>query len=393
MDLKYSKEDEDFRLMVREWINQNLPDYFKENADTGAVSSRARRLPWYKKLSEKGWLCVSWPKEYGGPGWTMAQQSIFNEEAAEAGAPGPDMGVYMVGPMMIEFGSEEQKQRYLPKIAKSEEFWCQGYSEPNAGSDLANLALRAERDGDHYVLNGQKIWTSGANEADMIFILARTGKGDKKQQGISFLVAPMDTPGIRIEPIKQITDESHFYETFFTDVRVPVANRIGGENEGWTIAKRLLAHERVGLGAARTFRNSLNKLIKLAKDVTANGAGTNRIEDPIVRQRVAKLAMKLDALNAVDYRVLTQLLHGNMPGPESSIIKLFGSELYQEICQLALEVQGPACQLWADPDLQALERNWPKTAMMSRSYSIFSGTSEIQRNIISERVLSMPRGN
>lgn len=391
MDLKYSKEDEDFRVMVREWVTENLPENFRTSADTGAVSSRGARLPWYQSLAKKGWLCVSWPKEYGGPGWTLAQQAIFNEEASIQGAPGPDMGVYMVGPMLIEFATDEQKKRYLPPIAAAEEFWCQGYSEPNAGSDLANLALRAEDRDDNYILNGQKIWTSGANEAEMIFILVRTETSGKKQRGISFVVAPMDTEGIRITPIKQITDESHFYETFFTDTKVPKENLIGRENEGWTIAKRLLAHERVGLGAARTFQNSLNKLIELAK--RANTNGSTKIEDPVIRQKVAKLSMELDALRATDYRGLTQMLHGSMPGPESSIIKLFGSEIFQGICELALEIQGPAAQLWADENLRDLEQNWSKTAMMSRSYSIFSGTSEIQRNIISERVLGMPRGN
>lgn len=388
MDLKFSKEDEEFRLMAREWISENLPEYFKNNSDPGAVSSRSRRLPWYKKLAEKGWLCASWPKEAGGPGWTLAQQAIFQEEASNQGAPGPDMGVYMVGPMLIEYGNEEQKKRYLPKIAAAEEFWCQGYSEPNAGSDLANLALRAERDGDDYILNGQKIWTSGANEADQIFILARTNpKAEKKQTGISFLLAPMDSPGIRIEPIKQITDESHFYETFFTDVRVPVANRVGGENEGWTIAKRLLAHERVGLGAARTFRSSLNRAIRLALE---KKGVDGRVSDRVTRQKLAELSMQLDGLAAVDYRVITQLLQGNMPGPESSIVKLFGSELFQHICDVALETLGPDSIIWNENGENS-EHGWSKMATQSRAYSIFSGTSEIQRNIISERVLGMPR--
>ena len=195
MDLKYSQEEETFRREIRQWIAGNLPEKFKQTADTGAISSRGARLPWYRKLAEKGWLCANWPREHGGPGWSLAQQVIFQEEAGAMGAPGPDMGVYMVGPLIIEYGNEEQKKKYLPKIAAAEMFWCQGYSEPNAGSDLANLALRAERDGDDYVLNGQKIWTSGANEADMIFLLARTdASSGKKQLGISFLVAPLSSP-------------------------------------------------------------------------------------------------------------------------------------------------------------------------------------------------------
>ena len=315
---------------------------------------------------------------------------IFTEEAGAAGAPGADMGQYMVGPLLIEYGSEEQKKRYLPPITTADELWCQGYSEPNAGSDLANLALRADRDGDDYILNGQKIWTSGADESDMIFVLVRTNAhAEKKQQGISFLLTPMDTPGIRIEPIRQITGESHFFEVFFTDVRVPVANRIGNENEGWTLAKRLLAHERASLGSSRSFRKTLLRLQQFAERTSYNGAAAT--EDMSIRRKLAQLNMKLDALSATDYRGLTLLFKGQMPGAESSIKKLYASELFQEMTDLALEIQGPACQLWDDENMSELEDGWPKAAVLSRSWTIFSGTSEIQRNIISERVLGMPR--
>jgi len=390
MDLKYSREDEDFRLMVREWIQKNLPEQYKTSTDSGVLQGRAGRMPWYLKLAEKGWLCASWPKKYGGPGWTIAQQVIFTEETSAMGAPGPDMGVYMLGPLVIEYGTDEQRARYLPPIAAAKEFWCQGYSEPNAGSDLANLALKAVQDGDDYVLNGQKIWTSGANEADWIFILVRTdATGKNRQTGISFVVAPMNTPGIRIEPIVQITDDAHFYETFFTDVRVPVANRIGAENEGWTLAKRLLAHERTALGGAHMFRKSLMRVVKLAKETKVDGHAA--IEDPTIRRKLAKLSMELDALGATGYRSLTQMLRGQMPGPESSIMKLYGSELYQHICDVALELLGPTAQTWGDEAFEEIERGWTRTTVSSRAYSIFSGTSEIQKNIISERVLAMPK--
>lgn len=389
MDLNFSPEDEQFRLMAREWIQANLPDHFKTDADSGVLTSRSTRIEWYEKLAAKGWLCSGWPKQWGGPGWTMARQVIWGEETSSAGAPGPDMGVYMLGPLVIEYGTDEQRKRYLPPIAQAKEFWCQGYSEPNAGSDLANLALKAERDGDDFILNGQKIWTSGANEAEHIFILARTESGPKKQHGITFMVAPMDSPGIRIEPIVQITDEAHFYETFFTDVRVPAANVIGQVNEGWGQATRLLAHERTALGGAQMFRKSLKRLIHLAERTELDGAPA--IQNPEIRQHIAELSMKLDALGAVGYRGLTTILRGAMPGPESSIQKLFGSELYQEICDTALEIMGPACQIWNDPGNDKLTYGWPKVAVAARSYSIFSGTSEIQRNIISERVLGMPR--
>ncbi|MCH8332589.1 acyl-CoA dehydrogenase family protein [Candidatus Sumerlaeota bacterium] len=390
MDLKYTVEEEEFRREVRAWIAENLPEEFKVSSDGGLTATRQTRVTWYKRLAEKGWLCQSWPEAAGGPGWTLAQQVIFTDEAAALGAPNLDMGAYMVGPLLIEYGTEEQKKRYLPKITSADELWCQGYSEPNAGSDLASLALRADRDGDDYVLNGQKIWTSGADQSDMIFILVRTNPhAEKKQTGISFLVAPMDTPGIRINPIQQITGDSHFFETFFTDARVPVANLIGKENEGWTLAKRLLAHERAGLGSARLFRRTLTRLCKLAQRTSLNGVPA--VQDHSIRQRLAKLAMELDALGATDNRGLTRLLHGHQPGPESSIAKLFGSELFQRMTDLALEIQGPLAQLWDDEPFKEKEDHWSKTAVGSRGWSIFSGTSEIQRNIISERVLGLPR--
>jgi hypothetical protein len=388
MDLNFTDAEEDFRLEAREWIAENLPDSF--NGGRGR-SNRAERDKWYKALAARGWLCQSWPEEYGGTGWSLAKQFIFKEEASSAGAPPGDGGVFMLGPMLIEYGTEAQKKRYLPKIASAEEMWCQGYSEPNAGSDLASLALRAERDGDNYILNGQKIWTSGAGESDMIFLLARTDvTAKKKQEGISFLVSPIDAPGIEIRPIRQITDESHFYETFFTDVKVSVENLIGEENAGWTLGKRLLAHERVASGAAVLFGETLKSVRTLAQTVDLNGS--KAIEDSEIRQRLAKLHIELDALAALGYRGLTQLLRGEMPGPESSIIKLYGSELFQRMNDLAMDLQGPLGQLWDEETFGDVEGGWPMRSTGSRSYSIFSGTSEVQRNIISERVLGMPRG-
>ncbi len=387
MDLNFTKEEEDFRLMAREWIGNHLPDTFKGRRQR---STRVERDTWYKALAAKGWLCAAWPKEHGGSGWSLAQQYIFRDEAANQGAPGNDMGVSMIGPMLIEYGSESQKKRYLPKIVAAEEMWCQGYSEPNAGSDLASLRLRAERHGDHYVLNGQKIWTSFANESDMIFILVRTDLNAKNQQsGISFVVSPINAPGIEIRPIRQITDESHFYETFFTDVKVPVENLIGEENAGWTLGKRVLAHERIATGAAEVFRQSLDRVRDLAMRTSVNGH--HAIDEPVIRQRLAKLEMELGALKAVGFRSLTQLLRGQMPGPESSIVKLYGSELYQRIADLALDIQGPAAQVWDDPGYGD-DSLWSKVAAGTRAVSIYSGTSEVQRNIISERVLGMPKG-
>lgn len=382
MDLNFTEEEEAFRVEVREYLKTNLPKSFETRDDTDG---------WYRKLAAKGWLCHSWPKEAGGPGWSFAQQYIYKDEASKLSAPHGDMGVTMIGPLLIQYGTPEQKERYLPKIVNAEEMWCQGYSEPNAGSDLANLALKAERDGDDYILNGQKIWTSGATSSDMIFLLTRTDSTlERKQNGITFMVAPLSTPGIELRPIRQITDDEHFCETFFTDARVPTANVIGKEDEGWTLAKQLLMHERVSIGGADSYRLTLDKAAVLARNVEIDGKPA--IENEHIRQRLAKSFIDLDALRAIGFRGLTQVLRGTPPGTESSIQKLFGSEILQEITDLAQEIQGPAAKLWGEDSMSELEKGWPKTAVGSRAYTIFSGTSEVQRNIISERVLGMPKG-
>lgn len=388
MDLTFTKEEEDFRVMIREWIGANLSDEIKESK--GLRSSREDTHAWYKKLAEKGWHCPSWPEEYGGPGWTLAQRYIFADESSKIGAPGLSFGVTMIGPLIIECGSDWHKERFLPPIASADEIWCQGYSEPNAGSDLASLALRAEKDGDEYVLNGQKTWTSSADAASWIFLLARTDITAKKRQaGISFFVAPMDAPGMEIRPIKQLTGEAHFYETFFDEVRIPEKYRIGEENDGWTLGKRLLTYERVSTGGAGAFRTHLDNLAEMLAKTQIDGR--SGLEDPLYRQRLAQVSMELDALKALSFRGATRMLKGEMPGAESSLNKLFGSEVFQRITDLAQDVQGSDSMLWIDKEHESQHR-WGATAAWSRAYTIFSGTSEIQRNIIAERVLGMPRG-
>ncbi len=388
MDLKFTPAEEEFRLMVREWISDNLPKGIKESK--GMRASIEDRHAWYKLLATKGWHCMSWPKEYGGTGWSLAQQYIFSEEAGKMGAPGLSFGVTMIGPLIIECGDDWHKERFLPPIASAEEIWCQGYSEPNAGSDLASLALKAEKHGDEYVLNGQKIWTSYANEASWIFLLGRTNTNvEKRQEGISFFVAPMDSEGLEIRPIKQITDESHFYETFFENVRIPEKNRIGPEHGGWTLGKRLLAYERISSGSATYFQMFLDRLVNTMQEVKLNGH--TAMQDPTIRQKFAQVSMELDALRALGFRGTTRMLKGDMPGPESSLNKLYGTEMFQHITDLAQEIQGPFALLWDDPAFQEMKHMWAKTAAGSRAHTIFSGTSEVQRNIISERVLGMPR--
>ena len=388
MDLSFTREEEEFRLMIREWIGENLPDAIK--ASNGTKATKEDRREYWRRLASQGWHCPSWPKEYGGTGWSLAQQYIFADESSKQGAPGLSFGVTMIGPLIIECGNDWHKERFLPKIVNVEEVWCQGYSEPNAGSDLANLALRADKDGDEYVLNGQKIWTSSADAAEWIFLLGRTDPHAKRrQQGISFFVCPMDDPGIEIRPIKQISGDSGFYEVFFTDVRVSEKYRIGDEDAGWTLGKRLLTYERVSTGSASGIRQSLDHLVETMKRVPV-GDGT-AFDDPYYQDKLAQASIELDAMNALSFRGLTQLLDGKMPGPESSINKLYGTETFQKITDLAQEVQGPLAQIWVDDNLNDVEHAWFKTVAWSRASTIFGGTSEIQRNIISERVLGMPR--
>jgi alkylation response protein AidB-like acyl-CoA dehydrogenase len=389
MDLNFTQEEEDFRLEVRNWIAENLPEVFRTAA--GGRASKEQRNEYFNKLSPKNWLCASWPEEYGGPGWSLAQQYIFSEESTAAGAPPLGFGPTMIGPLILECGTDEQRKRYLPPIADASEWWCQGYSEPNAGSDLANLALSSVLDGDEYVLNGQKIWTSSAHEADWIFVLGRTNTTlERKQQGITFFLVPMDTPGIELRPIKQISGDSEFYETFFTDVRVPAENIVGEEDMGWTMGKRLLTYERVSTGGAGAYTKNLERLTRLAKRTEINGAPA--LQDSVTRQKLAELHMDLDALAALGFRGLTNTFKGQMPGPESSCVKLHGTELGQHITDMAQDLQGPELLYFLDENYKDVEDTWPRTACWSRASTIFGGTSEVQRNIIAERVLGLPKG-
>jgi len=390
MDLNFTREEEDFRLQVRSWIDANLPAVFRTTA--GGRASKELRNEYYSKLAAKNWLCPSWPKEYYGPGWSLAEQYIFNKESTAAGAPNLGFGPTMIGPLILECGTAEQRKRYLPPIADATEWWCQGFSEPNAGSDLANLALSAVPDSDDYILNGQKIWTSAAHEADWIFVLGRTDTAvERKQQGITFFLVAVDTPGIEIRPIKQISGDADFYETFFTDVRVPATNVVGDVNMGWTLGKRLLTYERVATGGADLYSKLLEHLTSLVKKTTLND-GTLASEDSATRQTLVQHHMDLDALAALGYRGLTNMLKGNMPGPESSCMKVFGTELGQRITDMAQEMMGPESLYFLDRNHHEVEDGWPRAAAWSRATTIFSGTSEIQRNIISERVLGLPKG-
>lgn len=389
MDLNFSAEDEKFRAEVRAHLEKIVPTEVRNTPSSRNVIERKYREPVYRGLIEKGWMAPTWPKQYGGPGLTPSQQAILLEEMGRIGSPNFDFGVVMIGPLIMEYGTPEQKERFLPKILRAEEYWCQGYSEPNAGSDLASLALRAEIDSDDFVLNGRKIWTSTAYEADWMFILVRTDPtARKRQEGISFLLVDMKSPGITISRIQQITDESHFCEVALENVRVPRKNLLGKINEGWTLATRLLSYERTGFVSGDLVRQMLENLIGYAK--RSDIGGRPAIEDTKLRRRLAQSSMEIDAARYLGYRNLTRTLRGQPPGPEASVIKIHVSETQQRIGDLSAEIQGPLAQLWRDPNYP-VDSQWPLIAISNRSSTIAGGTSEIQRNIIAERVLGMPR--
>lgn len=416
MDLKFSAEDEAFRLEVREWVEANLPDEIRNNPSLRNNASREVRGRYFSALRERGWMCASWPKESGGAGFTPAQQVIFTEELSRAGTPPIDIGVVMAGPLIIEYGTEAQKKRFLPRIIDGSEVWCQGYSEPNAGSDLAALSLSAIVDGDDFILNGQKIWTSMATESDWMFLLARTdASAERRQVGISVLFMDMRSPGIDVRPIRQMTGELDFCEVFIKDVRVPRANMLGEMNDGWTYAKRLLVHERISSYTNYPLRRMWTRLLEYERgqamvasadgsDATAGGQAPARpdgasdnasasppIRDTEIRRRMARAAMEADAVILTGYRVATKMLRGETPGPESTLIKLFASESMQRLAAIAVDIQGPRAQLWLDENFPKADTDWPMVEASGRSLSIARGTSEIQRNIIAERVLGMPR--
>src|SRR6266436_1762841 len=303
MDFNYSPEEEKFRQEVHAWLEVNLPDDLREGRDEELAQDERwkRHRAWHKKLYEGGWVGLWWPKEYGGRGASVIEQVVFNEELARAGAPaGVNMnGITLLGPTLMHWGTEEQKKRYLPKILPAEEIWCQGYSEPGSGSDLASLQTRAVEDGDHFVVNGQKVWTSQAQYSDWCFLLVRTDPNAPKHQGISYLLVDMRSPGITVRPLVQITGDAEFNEVFFADVRVPKTNLVGRENEGWQVAMTTLQFERVGLGAVYSFDRLIRELTTLAQRRTLNGRPA--IEDGYVRERLARLATEAAALRYTQY--------------------------------------------------------------------------------------------
>ncbi|HKI98386.1 MAG TPA: acyl-CoA dehydrogenase family protein [bacterium] len=389
MDMHESAELSAFRSQVREWVMANLPNDLHRPYTFGGLEDSEAVGRWHQILASNHWLAYRWPERWGGPGFTPTQQIVYADELRACGAPVPrGFGISMVGPLIFEFGTDAQKERFLLPIAEYREQWCQGYSEPNSGSDLASLQTKAELQGDHFIVNGQKTWTSRANLADWIFALVRTSSEGAPQKGISFLLIDMKTPGVSIRPIKQIDGKQGFYETFFDNVKVPVENMVGKLNEGWTMAKALLGHERSSTGEHVDLGKLIRTIKHLARDYERDGRPV--LEDESFRQRLTKLEMDADGLRYTRYRMLTALMQGRAPGPEASIFKMYQSELCQALYDLALEAMGPDAARWYDETLSEEAFDIPMQMTITRAMSIYSGSNEIQRNIIAKRVLGLP---
>jgi alkylation response protein AidB-like acyl-CoA dehydrogenase len=375
-----SLEDEHFRQVVREFLRQNYPE---ELRNPPKRLHWAENKPWYMKLAEKGWLCPGWPKEHGGLGLSPAKQIILTEEYERHGvARTNDHGVVMLGPLVIKYGTEEQKQRFLPKILTGEHIWCQGYSEPGAGSDLAALRTEAVLDGDHYVVNGQKIWTTLAQDANWIFLLVRTDRNAKKQEGISFLLVDMISPGITVKPIINLEMHDEFCETFFDNVRVPKENLVGQLNKGWDMAKALLGFERIFLGSPRQSGYALSRLKILAERMGV-------WEDTAFQDSYAKLRLEFEDLKALYGVYVDRLKRGQSLGPDVSMLKIIQTELFQKITDTMLEIAGENAGLM-EPMEGNRDLNIGGLYIQARPATIYGGSNEIQRNILSKNVLELP---
>jgi alkylation response protein AidB-like acyl-CoA dehydrogenase len=393
MDLTYTPAERAFQREVRTWLTRNVPRRQRDQRplEWGDPRRITEAKAWQRKVADAGYLALAWPPEYGGQGADVMRQTIVNEEMVRARAPGliGMMGILMVGPTLIAHGSEEQRRGYLPKILTAEEIWCQGYSEPGSGSDLASLRTRAERRGDEFVVNGQKVWTSGAQHADRMFCLVRTDPDAPKHGGISYLLIDMKTPGITVRPLVQMTGDAGFNEVFFEDVCVPVANLVGGLNNGWQVANATLAHERNMLGSTTRTQQIFQNLRRLAR--TQRRGGKPAAADPLVRQRLAGLAMRVETMKLEAYRQLTDTLRRRKPGIAASVSKLVTTELNHDLALAALEILGSYGPL-GRRDPRARDHGvWPLDFMFSLGLIIGGGTSQIQKNIIAERGLGMPK--
>jgi len=396
MDLSDTREEAAFREKARTWLETNLPKGVANRGFALAIDEESVRAltDWQRRLWEAGYLGLSWPKEYGGKGASMIESAIFNEEMARVRAPAPlnELGLSMGGPTILEHGTEEQKRRFLPKILSCEEVWCQGFSEPVSGSDLAALGTRAVIDGDHFVVNGQKVWTSLGHISDWCMLLVRTDADAPKHRGISYLLVDMHSPGVTVRPLRQITGEAEFNEIFFDDVRVPRENLLGPLNGGWGVALTTLMNERATLALATVmrFRNVFDDLAELGRRVIREGTCT--LDQRVIRQTLAQFYVEVESMKYLAYRNFSKLTRGGTPGPEGSISKVLWSELNQRMNEFALVLQGPRAALEEGSNHAVDDGRWQYALLRSRGNTIEEGTSEIQRSIIAERLLRLPKG-
>jgi alkylation response protein AidB-like acyl-CoA dehydrogenase len=397
MDLELSPDEQVFREQVRTFLAHSLPRDLRERVLSGKRLDKEATLRWHRILHTQGWIAPSWPVESGGTGWSLVQQHIFEEESALAGAPMTmPFGLRMVAPVLMAFGSREQQEYFLPRILSGEHWWCQGYSEPGSGSDLASLRARAERRGDVYVVNGQKTWTTLAQYADWIFCLVRTSNEARAQEGISFLLIDMKSPGVSVRPIVMLDGEHEINEVWLDDVKVPVANRVGEENKGWTYAKYLLGHERTGNANVGDCKRWLRQLKELAAARQANGR--RLLDDTRFRDRIAEVEIELAALEITNLRVIAQANEKSAPGPEASMLKVIGSEIQQALTELMMRVLGtdalrhqPAIDaLSLQPGIDAVHAAHLTGQYLNfRKATIYAGSNEIQRNIIARMLLGL----
>ena len=398
MDIHFNPEEVAFREEVRAFLKAHLPQDIAARINQGKSVCKADQVLWMRTLNEKGWLAASWPVEHGGTGWSAVQKHIFDEECAVAGAPRiVPFGVNMVGPVIIKFGTEAQKAHYLPRILNCDDWWCQGYSEPGAGSDLASLRTRAVREGDEYVVNGQKTWTSTGHMADWIFCLVRTDAEAQQQRGISFLLIDMKTPGITVRPIITLDGGHYVNEVFLDNVRVPVSNLVGRENEGWTCAKYLLTHERTTIAGIGIAKAMLTRLKQVARTEQRNGKPL--LEDPQFRAQIADVEIQLMAIGMSNLRILDSARDGGVPGSESSILKIKGTEIRQAITYLLSKAVGAYAnpflkeELGYDYEGELLHSEFSNSSTCQyldmRKASVYGGSTEIQKNIIAKMILEL----
>jgi alkylation response protein AidB-like acyl-CoA dehydrogenase len=392
MDFNYNPEDEAFRAEFRTWLEQNIDAAtpLREALADEAAGDWEARIRWHRKLNEGGWVAINWPSEYGGRGASILQNIIYQDELERAAtaAPFTGFGIPLLGPTLIHWGTEEQKRRFIPPILTAEEIWCQGYSEPNAGSDLASLQTRAVEDGDDFVVNGSKIWTSAAHHADWIFLLVRTDPQAPKHKGISYLLVDMKSPGVTIRPLVQMTGARGFNQVFFEDVRVPKRNLVGQKNQGWQVALTTLMFER-STGHDRGLARQVHELAALARRISLNGGTAWQASS--VRQRIAQFALETEAIKYTSYRQLTRQLKGMPPGPEGSMLKLCSTELALRVAAFAMELLGPYSQMEQDAPFALDAGRWSQRMLAARGPTIYAGTNQVQHNIIGERVLGLAK--